>query len=326
MSMAPAGTLEVSALPAEVRSALRAAFGTAPIEELAPLGGGLSTSTLFSFTAGGAEYVLRKGDAERAPHAIACMRIASERGVAPRLHYADARTGVAIMDRVSGAPLGRSTLAAPTRREAVAATLRRLHHGPAFPRGPDRMDILRGLDRQHAAATGHGLPVILLRTVEELAACTAGHAHAAPCHNDLNPNNVLVTPDRVYFVDWDTASAGDPFIDLAQLGVFAFPAPDQRHALLEAYVGRRPTDEEHARAVVARVLALAFYAAAFFMVRARIAGPPARAEAVPLAQLLRELATSRERADPGAVAASLLLEMQRESAAHAFAGAKARLG
>lgn len=103
------------------------------------------------------------------------------------------------------------------------------------------MDFLRFLDAQCMELAGVSLPADLVRIVEELERVNAPHAQAAPCHRDLNPNNVLVTADRVYFVDWTIAGAGDPFVDLAQLGVFAFPRPEQREALLDAYLGRSPS-------------------------------------------------------------------------------------
>ena len=72
-------------------------------------------------------------------------------------------------------------------------------------------------------------------------------------------------------------------------------------------------------------MALAFYAAAFSLVRARTAGAREHAEVMPLGELFRVLATSRERADPNLIAASLLFEMRRESRGSAFAGARDRL-
>jgi aminoglycoside phosphotransferase (APT) family kinase protein len=314
------------ALPAELSAALRAAFAGRAIDDLKPLGGGLSRSMLLAFTVDGEPYVLRRcADVERAPRAIACMRIASELGVAPPLRYADERTGVAIMARVVGAPLGPSAAGDPALLKRVAATLRRLHDGPAFPPGPAAALIVRALDDRYSAAAGEELPAQLLRTVAELAGCTARYARTAPCHHDLNPNNVLVTSDRVYLVDWDTAGAGDPFIDLAQLGVFAFPTPKQRDALLDAYLGRRPTDEERARSIIARVIVLAVYAAAFLHVHAQTHRAAARAAGVPFEELLVTLGASRERAAADVVGASLLLEMQREAATSAFASAREQL-
>ncbi|WP_437591553.1 phosphotransferase [Sorangium sp. So ce1000] len=303
----------------DLAAALEAAFPGRPVEDVISLSGGFSGAALIAFVVDGAPYVAKRfaldpSDPERAAREIACMRVASERGVAPRLHHADARTGVTIMDRITGTPL-RPTRD-PTQIERVAEALRRLHDGPPFPRGPSRMDFLRFLDAQCAALAGVGLPAELVRMVAELERVSAPHAHAAACHRDLNPNNVLVTADRVVFVDWTTAGAGDPFVDLAQLGVFATPRPEQREALLEAYLGRPANDDERARARLARAIALAFYAASFFFGAARVGGPPPEDdEHRPLAEVLAAFGAAPERTHPGAVAAALLRETHREARA-----------
>jgi hypothetical protein len=151
----------------------------------------------------------------------------------------------------------------------------------------------------------------------------------APCHCDLNPGNILEAPDRVYFVDWENACACDPFLDLGQLGVFAYPGVEDRYALLAAYLERAPSEEERARAIVGRVMALGYYAAAFTRLTAPVAAarptsPVAaeplpgvrptspRAEALAMPALLELLATRGRDAAPGVVAASLLEEMRRE--------------
>ncbi|WP_437716255.1 aminoglycoside phosphotransferase family protein [Sorangium sp. So ce448] len=303
----------------DLTAALEATFPGRPVQDVTSLSGGFSGAALIAFVVDGAPYVAKRfalepSDPERAGRESACMRIASERGVAPRLLHADARTGVTIMDRIAGTQL-RPTRD-PAQIERVAAALRRLHDGPPFPRSPSRIDFLRSLDAQCAALAGAGLPAELVRTVVELERVSAPHAHAAACHRDLNPNNVLVTAERVYFVDWTHAGAGDPFIDLAQLGVFACPRPEQREALLEAYLGRPANDGERVRAGLARAIALAFYAASFFFVAARLGGPPPEDDASrPLAEVLAAFGAAPERTHPGVVAAALLREMRQEARA-----------
>ncbi|WP_437816190.1 phosphotransferase [Sorangium sp. So ce1078] len=309
--------MSASAMHPDLAAAIEAAFPGRPVEDVSSLSGGFSGATVLAFAVDGASYVAKRfapdpGDPEPMAREIACLRIASARGVAPRLHHADARTGVTIMDRIAGTPL-RPT-GDPTLPGRIATALRRLHDGPPFPRGPSRMDFLRSLDAQCAAVAGVGLPAELVRTASELERASAPHAHAAPCHRDLNPNNVLVAADRVYFVDWTTAGAGDPFVDLAQLGVFAYPRREQREALLEAYLGRPASDDERARARVARAIALAFYAASFFAAGARLGGPPpADEDARPLAEVIAAFGAAPERTHPGTVAAALLREMRREA-------------
>ena len=236
-----------STLPPEIARALCETFGDAPVERLEVLKGGRSGAMILSLTVAGKGYVVRRGDPARTAHSsqvareIACLKIAAARGVAPALHHADADTGVVIMDRIDVAPFWHSPSRGAERIARVATTLRRLHDGPAFPPGPGVLPLVRRTDDFLRERGGDGLPHELRSTLEALSSLTEHFAGDAPCHNDLNPGNLLEAPEALYFVDWDTAAQGDPFVDLGQLGVFTFPMPGQREALLEAYVGRAPT-------------------------------------------------------------------------------------
>jgi aminoglycoside phosphotransferase (APT) family kinase protein len=325
-----AAAIDMSALPPEIPRALRDAFGGAPIDDVSAITGGRSGATLLSLTVGGAGYILRRADPARpahdvrTPREIACMTIAAKGGVAPELRHVDAATGVSIMARIAIAPIARGSVR--TARIARAArTLRRLHDGPAFPRGARANAIVRAFDESLRARGSGGLPAPLLATLDELAALTERFPEAA-CHNDLNPGNVLDTDDATYFVDWETAGAGDPFFDLAGIGVFKLHTPDERAELLEIYLGRSPTAEERARETIARVMALGFYAAAFIQPIAT-SGELACVAAAPMSipEAMALLASQRERASPAIVAASLLEEMRRASETDAYEAAKQRL-
>jgi thiamine kinase-like enzyme len=315
----------------DVVAVLRAAFGDLPIEELSMLQGGRSSATLYAFVVQGESFVLRRPDPARPLHyvrserQVACSRIAAARGIAPALRHVDAATGITIEARIDGAPFRRG---APGATQRIAQALRVLHEGPVFPSSKmSSLDLVRYLDGEARArsANGAGLPASLIQTVAEVSRATARFAETAPCHNDLNPGNILDASGRIYFIDWDTACAGDPFIDLAQLGVFSFSTPDARAELLEAYLGRTPSETERARATLARVMALAFYAAAFMASTAAAGGsldvevPP-----LPLPELLPKL--GRGEAGPALVAASLHREMQAEQALETFAAAMRLFG
>lgn len=320
-----AALVEVPPMPPEVERALRDAFGEQPLEGMTVLRGGRSGSTLLSFDVAGRGYVLRRGNSilpgydARSARELACMTIGSDRGIAPKLRHVDGAGGVWIMDRILHAPAPRS----PARTARVAHAVRRLHEGPAFPRGGGALGFVQRLDAYLRSLGRVGLPVELLRTIEELTMRTARFAESAPCHNDLNPGNILETADAVYFVDWETACQGDPFLDLALLGVFAFPTPEGRAELLEAYLGRAPSGEESARATIARVTALGYYGAAFVAAMVAGGGPPwPSVAAVPVPDALELLRTQRERAPAELVAASLLGEMSRAMEADAYEAAK----
>ena len=62
-----------------------------------------------------------------------------------------------------------------------------------------------------------------------------------PCHCDYQPTNLVISGDKLYVLDWEFAGMNDPFYDIACYGNAGF---DKALALLEAYVGRKPTEEE----------------------------------------------------------------------------------
>jgi aminoglycoside phosphotransferase (APT) family kinase protein len=322
-------TVGASTLHPEIARALRDAFGKEPIEDLSVLTGGRSGAVLLSLKVAGVDYVVRRADSTRPGHALriahemSCLKIAAERGVAPKLRHVDVEAGVSIMERVRVAAPDRSVPGRSRRIRKVASTLRHLHCGPAFPSGNSVLFVMRHVDGVLRARGTDGLPERLVRTMEELARLTQRFAETAPCHNDLNPGNILETDEAVFFVDWETAGASDPFFDLGALGVFAFPTADDRAELLEAYLQRLSTEEDRARATIARVMALGFYAIAFLHSSKQPAGSVRGVEApLSIAAVLALLGASPERASPEVVAAALLEEMRRESESDGYAAAR----
>ena len=62
-----------------------------------------------------------------------------------------------------------------------------------------------------------------------------------PCHCDYQPTNLVISGDKLYVLDWEFAGMNDPFYDIACYGNAGF---DKALALLECYVGHKPTDDE----------------------------------------------------------------------------------
>lgn len=301
------GIVLVPMLPPELQTAVQTAFGNANAHAIAPLQGGKSGATVFAFEIDGKPWVIRRGE----PRAAVTARIASDLGVAPHVHFADETNGIVIMERVDGVPFGgcrdRDLIA------RVAKALRTVHDGPPFPASIETNAFFGKVNEMYKARAGVDLP---LRIHELWNECTELCAHfpTAPCHRDLNPGNVLTTPERVCILDWDTAGAADPFLDLSLLGVFGVVVPADREFLLEAYLGRAPTELEKARQTVGRVHALAFYAVSFHFVAA-MTGQLHAAEPVPMTQLREHIN------DPIVVGVSLLAEAERWRAESSFASA-----
>jgi hypothetical protein len=302
-----------------ITAALRETFGNAPVDGWEPLRGGLSKAALFTMSVGGRRYVLRHmlgtGPGSDPSREIACMTIAAERGLAPRVHYASAEGRVCITDFVRGVTLDAWLRAGNDVVETIdrlGALIRAVHEGPSFPRF---MTIAGACEALAAGLVQHGVAPSfageLVAGVKRTRAALAAHVALAPCHYELNPGNILVDRGRMWLVDWELACQGDPFHDVATLGIFVLREGEARARLLRAYLGREPSDVERARLALSRALALTFYTFIF----AQVALATRRAQVTPPVE--RPHPTD----DPARFGEEIAREAQRElaSAEHAWA-------
>jgi aminoglycoside phosphotransferase (APT) family kinase protein len=249
-----------------VLRAVEAAFPGAAIEKVEAITGGASGALIFKVVVRGADYLLRLEigrDAFRDPERqYACLRIAAEAGVAPKLFYADARDGVAITDFVRAAP-GDADKARGVRAVAIVDQLLRLHAAPLFPRLVDYMqgmETLIGQVRETAILPPKGLFSMLSAFGALKAAYPAGAPDLVSSHNDLNPNNILFDGERPWFVDWESAFAADRYVDLATVANCFAKSEAEREAVLRAYFGAALDDYRRARFFLMRQINRLFYA------------------------------------------------------------------
>ncbi len=258
-------------------AALAAACG-ARVADLRPITGGASGALIYRVEADGRAWLLRleavdtKGVRDL-PRGYACMRAASEAGVAPRLHLADADRGVAVMEFIQSRPLAEFPGGEAALVPALAELARRVHAiEPPFP--PPRADYPALVDFMMGAVrrTGVFREGLLDPHAEGLAMVRAAYRFEGPavsCHNDPNRMNVLFDGERLWLVDWELAFRNDPLIDVGILAENFTPAPSAADALLACWLGCEPDRALRMRYALARQLSRAFYACALLS----IAGP-----------------------------------------------------
>jgi hypothetical protein len=157
----------IDGLSAEQRetahAALVAAFGVSRIDAIAPVTGGASGASTFRLETGGRRYLLRiEGQPSplRNPHQYTSMRIAAQAGIAPRLHYVDETTRVAVMDFIEQQPLESYPGGPRALAQALGDMLGRVQATPPFPRFVKYPDIVTRL-WTHVCRTGLFAPGVL---------------------------------------------------------------------------------------------------------------------------------------------------------------------
>jgi thiamine kinase-like enzyme len=256
---------------AAIDRGLIAAFGTTVLDSAAPLTGGLSDARVYKVRVGGIAYLLRvegSTDAFRDPARWhVCMGIAARAFLAPRVRYACAADGVAIMDFIPERSL---TLdyARPKSDLVVelAQAVRALHQAPAFPPLVDYLDGMEAIIGQFQAA-GPVVPEAMAELFSRYRDLAGVYRNLEPelvsSHNDLNPRNVLYDGTRLWLVDWESAFLADRWVDLAAVANFFTVDAGGEELLLRTYFGEAPDERRRARMLLARQINHVFYGLIF---------------------------------------------------------------
>jgi len=249
-----------------VRAALAAAFGSAPIDAIVPVTGGASTASTFRLDIRGRAYLLRvEGQPSplRNPHQYVSMRIATEAGIAPAIHYIDEAARIVVIHFVEQQPLKTYPGGPRALAQALGKLFSRVQATPVFPYYVNYADIVARLFA-HVRRTGLFAAGLLDAHVERLElireAYDAGLTRLVSSHNDPTPNNILFDGERLWLIDWESACRNDPLVDAAIVLDHFARSQELEDMLLKAWFGRAPDEALFARLAPVRALTRLFYA------------------------------------------------------------------
>jgi thiamine kinase-like enzyme len=186
---------------------------------------------------------------------LAAHRAAAEAGLAPKLIRADERTGDCLSMLVPGETLAPGRARVPEVLAAIGSALRRLHQlTPAI----GRWSVFDDVRRYIATALDEGLrlpsdiDLLLGRLTQVEAVFQRLQVRDALCHNDLQPQNLILSDSVVTVVDWEYSALGNPYFDLGGLSVNIDLTRDGEAFLAEKYF-RKASLEHLARIRLMRV-------------------------------------------------------------------------
>jgi thiamine kinase-like enzyme len=224
---------------------------------LRPLSGGITNRNFLVEPAGRTDrYVIRLagndthllGISREVEHAATVA--AAGVGVGPEVTAFIRPEGYLVTRFIEGSPVSDEAVHTPETIARVAASLRRIHDGPAIP---GLFVPLRIVEAYRALAMARGVPI---PAEYELAAGFARRIEGAflsnpielrPCHNDLLNANFIDDGERIRIVDWEYAGMGDPFFDLGNFSINHELTPDEDTALVAANDGAATRPDRVAR-------------------------------------------------------------------------------
>ena len=216
-----------------------------------PLDGGI-TNVNFSVVDGARRVMVRVG-VDIPVHQVmrfnelAASRAAHLAGLSPEvIHY---EPGILVLGWIEGRSLSAADVSVPGMLERVVPLIRACHRDiPRHLRGPSLVFWVFHVIRDYAATLREGqsrhLPLLpdLLAQAEKLESAT-GPVDLVYGHNDLLPANIMLSPDRLWLIDWDYAGWNSPLFDLGGLAANCGLTPAQELWLLEAYFDRPATPD-----------------------------------------------------------------------------------
>src|SRR5271157_964556 len=263
-----------------VSRALQEAFGVNEYEDIRLTTGGLSPSLVFRIVVQGKAYLLRillRSEAIADPRVeFACMKIASEARIAPRIWYANLEDKILITDFVEAKPFPDDTAL------RIAPILRRLHALPDFPKmvNSNYLDVMDGFVQRFQAA--NLLPEgesgqLFRRYADLLQVYPRNEAELVASHNDLKPQNMIFDGQRLWLVDWESAFLNDAYVDLAEAANFFVSDEAQEESYLSAYFAEPAGEYRRARFFLMQQAVHIFFASFLLLMTAR-AGLPIAAD------------------------------------------------
>ena len=183
------------------------------------------------------------------------MRQAAEIGVAPRIHWISADGHSILMDYISGGTLTTDLGKKPEIIANIADLLRKVHglpknlfNAPSFKEHMENFYLEYSQDSNTLDSWDAAISIVRegALKLEELGSPSVN------THGDLNPRNILVMPQTLYFIDWSEEMYTDPFHDLAYFSILMDYRACEENLLLKNYLLRNPTLTEKKRFAFAK--------------------------------------------------------------------------
>ena len=154
--------------------------------------------------------------------------------------YVEIRSGEKLAEYVEGTIM--STTDVVSYNKMSVAALKKIHGSDMKFRDYNafgRLDTYQS----YCLEMGYTFPQEYLDLRKKLEAIRATQTNVpkVPCHCDYQPTNLVISGEKLYVLDWEFAGMNDPFYDIACYGNAGF---DKALALLEEYVGHKPTKDE----------------------------------------------------------------------------------
>ena len=213
---------------------------------------GMTSSQSYSFTLNGKKYIVKifakKHSIEYRKKEIDVTKLFSDLGLGAKLVAIDDKNSLYIREYLPGRTLKYKDLQDDKVLENLAKAVQKLHKYKCTEQIKPARKLLDRAEKHFqrisrkkiAAPSGFEKSYKKFRDLVKSLKVSDGF-----CHNDLNPHNIILTPDMgIYFIDFGNSGPSNTYEELGYLTLLNGISGKKLEQFLTQYLGRKPTLDE----------------------------------------------------------------------------------